>query len=198
MALSEIDPKTRWKLFRSDFKRDWKKLPNLITLTRLAFCLLPGGLIIFNPNDISIRWIAAISFFIIVATDALDGYCARKFNQITELGKRLDPLVDKILVNITLIAISTAHPLMWIVTIIVIIRDLFVARILFGAVGRGVPVSVIQSGRVKMVIQSLAVILLFMPLSGFWEWVQLSAVLVAVGMTMTTWIDYRKKYGDQK
>ncbi|NEQ29178.1 MAG: CDP-diacylglycerol--glycerol-3-phosphate 3-phosphatidyltransferase, partial [Microcoleus sp. SIO2G3] len=78
-------------------------LPNSITFSRLlALPFLLYGL--NNPTEQS-RWICLVIFLVAAGTDWLDGYLARKLNQITELGKFLDPLVDKFLVLAPLLSL---------------------------------------------------------------------------------------------
>lgn len=71
-------------------------IPNSITLARIIL-VIPLMYLLYQPEN-NYQWIAFIIFIIAAATDWLDGYLARKLNQITELGKFLDPLTDKILV----------------------------------------------------------------------------------------------------
>ena len=96
--------------FREMWKSDWYRLPNLVTEVRLLFCPVPAVLLIavlFYPE---LKWWPSLVFTLVVLTDALDGFLARKLNQITELGKYLDPFVDKLLINFTGSAICIIHP----------------------------------------------------------------------------------------
>src|SRR5690625_1285618 len=123
-------------------------VPNKITLSRI--CLIPIFIVLlsvpFNWGKVSIgatylpvsHMIAAIIFIIAAGTDWLDGYYARKYNLITNLGKFLDPLADKLLVSAALILI-VQHNLAaaWIV-IIIISREFAVTGLRLVAAGDGI------------------------------------------------------------
>ncbi|MCK4859356.1 MAG: CDP-diacylglycerol--glycerol-3-phosphate 3-phosphatidyltransferase [Candidatus Omnitrophica bacterium] len=106
-------------------------LPNKLTILRIL--LIPFvvvSLVYYTPQNDILRWIALCLFVIAVWTDAIDGYVARRQNQHTELGKFLDPLADKLLINSVFLCLTIGKfPLRipsW-VTIVVITRDLIVA-----------------------------------------------------------------------
>ena len=80
-------------------------IPNAITFSRLILAF-----VVFALIDFTDAWLTCFAIFIVaVSTDFLDGYLARKWNQVTVLGRILDPFVDKIIVGGTLIFL-TAHP----------------------------------------------------------------------------------------
>jgi CDP-diacylglycerol--glycerol-3-phosphate 3-phosphatidyltransferase len=110
--------------------KDWKKIPNLISLFRIIF--IPIIFYLFD-NVYQNRWIIILVLILFSFFDNLDGFIARKLNQITELGKVIDPLVDKFFV-ITIAILSFYSKLLpeWFL-ILVIARDLLIimAGILF-------------------------------------------------------------------
>lgn len=75
--------------------KDWKKIPNLISLFRILF--IPLIFILFNNVDVN-RWFIILSIIIFSLLDNLDGFLARKLMQISELGKLIDPLIDKLFI----------------------------------------------------------------------------------------------------
>jgi len=185
---------------KKEFIKDWHRLPNLTTGARLIMSPLPGALLIIDPADATYRWIAAILFIIVVATDALDGYLARSRNEVTTLGKLFDPLVDKVLIILTLLALSIVIPLIWVPTIIIIMREVTVTAWRARAKKRGLVVAASRSGKVKMVTQSVAIALLLLPMSldeGIWESITVVAVIVAVYMTIVSWVEYYSKFSER-
>ena len=79
----------------------WSSPPNLVTFSRIILVVVFLGLYIaagpWGLRNVGMRWAAAIIFFIAASTDKLDGWLARKYNQVTELGKLMDPIADKLL-----------------------------------------------------------------------------------------------------
>lgn len=129
-------------------------LPNAITFSRLVLSVVLLALI--SRGDL---WITCTVVFIVaVSTDALDGYLARRWNQITTLGRIMDPLVDKIIIGGTMIFL-TAVPHSGIgawTTFIVIGREMFVTALRSVLEGQGVDFSAKFTGKLKMVMQSVA------------------------------------------
>lgn len=101
--------------------------------------------------------IAAVIFFVISMTDFLDGYIARKYNQITDFGKFLDPLADKILVISAFVIFVAQGSLSPIITIVVIAREFLVTSIRLVAAGKGTVIAASMSGKLKTVTQIIAV-----------------------------------------
>ncbi|WP_041623146.1 CDP-diacylglycerol--glycerol-3-phosphate 3-phosphatidyltransferase [Oscillatoria nigro-viridis] len=154
-------------------------LPNLITFSRLLGVpfLLYG---LYDPSGQS-RWICTAIFVVAAATDWLDGYLARKLNQITDLGKFLDPLVDKLLVLAPLLVlIELGRVPAWGVFLI-LGRELTIA-------GWRVNKTTISGaniwGKLKTVSQIVAIALLIAPLSEAWNFPALIAFWVSVALTL--------------
>lgn len=103
--------------------KDWSKLPNLISLFRLVF--IP--IVVFLLNNVSNnRWFIILSIIVFSILDNLDGYAARKLNQITELGKVIDPLVDKLFVITVALKIYMIKLIPEWFFILVVVRDLLI------------------------------------------------------------------------
>lgn len=181
---------------RAEFKKDWAVLPNLFTEARLVLSPLAAILFLCGPKTLYVA--AMTAFFIVAATDKIDGYLARRLNKVTVLGTMLDPIVDKILVVTTLVALSIVYPLVWVPTLIIFTREISVFLLLLRVRRRGEKIAVIYSGKVKTVVQSAAVFLLFMPLSGVGQQLVWAVVGAAVALTLTSWIDYLNAYRDAK
>ena len=131
-------------------------LPNALTFLRLAciplilMCLLFPG-----------RWgsfVAALFFGIASITDILDGFFARKYGLVTVLGKFLDPLVDKLLVSMTMIMLIPLDRIpVWMV-ILIIAREMAVTGLRAVAVGEGIVIQASALGKYKTIFQSIALV----------------------------------------
>ena len=99
---------------------------------------------------ISLQYIVAGIIFVLASiTDFVDGYLARKNNQVTDLGKMLDAIADKILVNSVLIILAYKGMLPIIVPVVTVLRDTFVDAIKMQAASKGKVVAAIKSGKLK-------------------------------------------------
>lgn len=129
-------------------------LANTLTLGRiLAVPLLVA--LLYYPNKLTM-FLAAFVFFLASLTDFFDGYIARRSNQVTNLGKFLDPLADKLLICSTLIMLSyMGHIGAWI-TIVIVCRELAVTGLRAIAVDMGLVLAADKFGKLKTVTQSLA------------------------------------------
>ncbi len=138
-------------------------IPNGITVARLLLTFVL--LVMINSTD---WWISAASLFVVAAlSDVLDGYLARKWNQITTLGRILDPFVDKILVGgafIFLIAQPQSGVTPWL-TFAVIAREMFITGLRSIMEQHGVDFSAKLSGKLKMALQSVTVPVCLLSLS---------------------------------
>lgn len=151
-------------------------LPTKITVTRLFLTVVilvllcvPFSDFGFNfPrtdfNGVQIQWeyiIAGVIFIIASLTDFLDGYLARKNNQVTDLGKMLDAIADKVLVNPILIVLAYNHFIPVLVPIIYITRDIVVDAIKMQAASKGKVQAAIKSGKYKTACMMVGLCLVF-------------------------------------
>lgn len=165
-------------------------LPNLITLSRLLG--LPFLLYLLHFPTLSHRWIALGIFLVAASTDWLDGYLARKLNQITDIGKFLDPLVDKLLVLVPLLGlIEWGQVPAWGVSLI-LGRELAIAgwRVKPQLSGSTQISGANFWGKLKTVTQIIAIALLIAPLSGFWITAALITFWVSVILTLVSGLTY--------
>ena len=140
-------------------------LPNRITMVRIFLSMLIITILLF-PFDaaginmvkifvnesivIDIKYlIVGILFIVASLTDFVDGYLARKYNMVTDLGKMLDAIADKVLVNSVLIILATTGFIYPIIPVIIICRDTFVNTIKMIAGNKGKVVAAIKSGKLK-------------------------------------------------
>jgi CDP-diacylglycerol--glycerol-3-phosphate 3-phosphatidyltransferase len=135
-------------------------LPNLLTLVRIL--LIPVFIILFvNPTpDQSLA--AAVIFTVAAVTDMLDGYIARRTGQITKLGKLLDPIADKLLVLSALILLMNVDRVSALVALLIIAREVAVTGIRAIAAGEGMIIPAETTGKYKMALQVVAIILLIL------------------------------------
>ncbi|ENH96524.1 phosphatidylglycerophosphate synthase [Gracilibacillus halophilus YIM-C55.5] len=147
-------------------------VPNRITISRILlipiFILLLsypfnwGTVTLFDQSLPVAQLMAVILFAVASATDWVDGYYARKYNLVTNLGKFLDPMADKLLVSaafILLIQLELAPA--WAV-IVIISREFAVTGLRLVAAGEGVVMAAGQMGKLKTVLQILAIITLLL------------------------------------
>jgi len=147
-------------------------IPNKITLSRIflipIFILLlsiPFSWGEWNIGETTLpitHFVAALVFAFAASTDWLDGYYARKYNLITNLGKFLDPLADKLLVSAALILLVELDlAAAWIV-ILIISREFAVTGMRLVAAGEGIVLAASNMGKLKTVTQILAILLLLL------------------------------------
>lgn len=103
------------------------------------------------------NYFAAFFFLLAASTDGLDGYIARKRKQITNLGKFLDPIADKLLITAALIALSQRNEISGWVATIIIGREFIVTGLRLIAASDGIVISASKLGKLKTVIQIVAI-----------------------------------------
>lgn len=151
-------------------------LPNKLTVFRLILSLVIIALLLFPFYAVGIQFpvynisgvssqidlkyiIAGVIFIIASLTDFLDGYLARKYNQITNTGKMLDAIADKALVNTTLIILASNGFVHAIVPVIIVFRDIIVNAIKMEAASKGHVVAAIGSGKIKTASLMVGIVL---------------------------------------
>lgn len=148
-------------------------IPNLLTTFRIL--LTPIFIIcLFYDHPLAKIW-ALFIFIIASITDAYDGYYARKYNQVTQQGKFLDPLADKILVSSAFISFAVIGIVEYWMVALIIFRDLFVTGLRMAMEYQGFSLLTSAMAKVKTGTQITVIIfiLIFMALRGFgfgFEW----------------------------
>ena len=171
-----------------------RQLPNAITIVRI-FCapVFLWMLLADGGSDGALRWWAAALFIVAIATDGIDGYLARKHEIVTDLGKLLDPIADKVLTGFAFIGLSILGELPWWVTVVVLIREIGITVYRFMVVSDHV-LAAAWMGKLKTMAQALALSLALLPLwtlVGEWIWwVNGITMTVAVILTIASGIDY--------
>lgn len=173
-------------------------LPNKITLSRI--CLIPIFIIILSiPLDLGAwnigatdlpitHFIAALIFIIASTTDWLDGYVARKYQLITNMGKFLDPLADKLLVSAAFILIVELGLAPAWVVILIISREFAVTGLRLVAAGEGIVLAASKMGKLKTVSQILAIILLLLHNFPFsYIGLPIDIILLYIALILTVW-----------
>jgi CDP-diacylglycerol--glycerol-3-phosphate 3-phosphatidyltransferase len=161
-------------------------------LTALRLVLVPVFLLALFAGDgheTSSRVAAFAIFTVAVITDRFDGQLARNYGMVTEFGKLADPIADKTLIGAALIGLSMLGDLPWWVTILILIREIGVTVLRLVVLRRGViPAS--RGGKLKTLVQAVAIGLFLLPLSGSWLTVGWVLMAVAIVLTVLTGVDY--------
>ncbi|HWT50539.1 MAG TPA: CDP-diacylglycerol--glycerol-3-phosphate 3-phosphatidyltransferase [Mycobacterium sp.] len=165
-------------------------LANLLTLMRLL--LVPIFLLALfadGGHQIAGRILAFVIFAIACITDRFDGLLARNYGMATEFGAFVDPIADKALIGSALIGLSMLGELPWWVTVVIMTREVAVTLLRLAVIRRGViPAS--WGGKLKTLVQAVAIGLFVLPLSG--PFLVVASVLMgaAILLTVVTGIDY--------
>jgi CDP-diacylglycerol---glycerol-3-phosphate 3-phosphatidyltransferase len=161
-------------------------------LTAVRFVLVPVFLValfVGDGHETFWRTVAFIVFAVASITDRLDGALARSYGMVTEFGTLADPIADKALIGSALIGLSLLGDLPWWVTVLILVRETGVTLLRLAVLRRGViPAS--RGGKLKTLVQAVAIGLFVLPLSGGWltaAWIVMAAAVV---LTVVTGVDY--------
>ncbi len=133
-------------------------LPNVLTLAR--FVMVPVFMLFLNFNTSETTLIALLIFLLAALTDFLDGFLARKFDQVTIFGKFIDPMADKLLMVAAWLAFIETGDLSAIAAMILIGRELLVTGLRVLAAAQGTVISAGPLGKLKTVIHMIMVIVI--------------------------------------
>jgi len=145
-----------WK----EIGQDSINLPNFLTLLRM--CLIPVFVLVFLEPTPTRSLVAVVIFVLAAVTDLLDGYIARRTRQVTNLGKLLDPIADKLLVMSALILLVNIDSVTAVVALLIIARELAVTGVRAIATGEQLIIAAETMGKYKMMLQVVAIVLLIL------------------------------------
>lgn len=159
---------------KSSLLDGWNAPPNLVTFSRIILVIVFLVLYVkagaWGVDNVAMRWAAAVIFIIAACTDKLDGWMARKYNQVTELGKLMDPIADKLLICGTLIVAAAFNEfgnqiLGWVVTALFLIREIGITVMRFFVIDTGGRViAASQAGKYKTLAQCTGLAMLMLPM----------------------------------
>ena len=162
---------------------------NWITISRLLGVFFLFYFLI-TPLFFS-RWLSLIVFLTIASTDWLDGYLARKMNQVTDLGKFLDPLVDKIFIILTLLGLVIIKQISIWGIILIIIREVGITCYRINSIkNKKGPKEAKILGKAKTVSQIIAIAFLIAPLSQSWDEFTNILFWISVALTLISGLIY--------
>jgi CDP-diacylglycerol--glycerol-3-phosphate 3-phosphatidyltransferase len=163
---------------------------NQLTILRLLLVPVFAVALLWDGGDSSPWRIAAFGVFAVASwTDRIDGQLARSRGLVTSFGKLADPIADKALIGTALIGLSVLDQLPWWVTAIVVVREAGVTLLRFWVIRHGViPAS--RGGKLKTLLQGVAIGLYVLPLSGWLGPARAVVMAVAVAVTVVTGVDY--------
>ena len=165
-------------------------LPNKLTILRV---IMVPFFVLFMLTDMggpANKWISLILFVVASLTDLLDGKIARKYNLVTNFGKFMDPLADKLLVCSAMICLIEMNKLdAWIV-IVIISREFIISGFRLVASDSGVVIAASYWGKFKTVFQMAMIIVLIADLGGFFDMLGTVLVWVALALTIISLLDY--------
>ncbi len=171
--------------------RIWN-LPNILTMLRIVLVPFFIWFLILDAPGLQAqngpwRWAAAFVFAVAIYTDKLDGDIARSRGLVTDFGKIADPIADKLLIGSALVMLSLLQELPWWVTILILVREWGITALRFFVIRYGViPAS--RGGKLKTVVQTVAIFLYILPLAAMAPWLGVVAfVVMMAALAITLW-----------
>jgi CDP-diacylglycerol--glycerol-3-phosphate 3-phosphatidyltransferase len=204
MSTDPADGVSRTKAFpftgrivsRGDGPANTANIANIITVVRILMAPLFFVLLLADDHaDGSLRVWAAVIFVVAILTDSLDGFLARRQNLVSDFGKIVDPLADKVLTGGAFIVLSVLMELPWWVTVLILIREVGITVYRFVALSdRVIPAS--RGGKLKTLLQGVALTLALFPLwNVFGDWIHvLNTIVMSLAFlaTMLSGLDYMR------
>ena len=168
-------------------------LPNKLTVLRMV--MIPFFvifLLIGNGNGVT-KWIALALFILASLTDFLDGKIARKNNLVTNFGKFMDPLADKILVSSAMICLVALGRIPAGIVIIIIAREFIISGFRTLAADNGIVIAASYWGKFKTTFQMLMIIFMIVNFGGIFRIITIVLMWVALALTIISMMDYIAK-----
>jgi CDP-diacylglycerol--glycerol-3-phosphate 3-phosphatidyltransferase len=136
------------------------------------------------------NWLAVAVFTIAAVTDSVDGYLARKHNQVTVFGKFFDPLADKLMISAALVALVDLGQLSAWIVMVILTREFAVSGLRMMAVVKGIVVPASPLGKAKTITQVVAVIAWILKPAPVPDVLAIALMSMAVVITLVSGIDY--------
>ena len=172
-------------------------LPNKLTILRVIMIPFFVFFLLFKPEEFTYRLIADIIFVLASFTDLLDGKIARKYNLVTNFGKFMDPLADKLLVCSALICLVSLKLLPAWIAIIIISREFIISGFRLVAADNGVVIAASMWGKFKTTFQMIMIIVLVLNFDNYYMHIfGIILIVVATALTIISLIDYIVKNKD--
>jgi len=168
-------------------------LPNKLTVLRV---LLIPFFVLFLLTDLGGsygKYYALVIFILASLTDLLDGKIARKYNLVTNFGKFMDPLADKLLVCSAMICLVEMKRLAAWIVIVIIAREFIISGFRLVASDNGVVIAASYWGKFKTTFQMLMIILLILDLGGVFGTIETVVTWIALVLTVISLVDYLLK-----
>ena len=168
-------------------------LPNKITIFRM--CMIPIFLVFYLIDTIPANNVIAVTIFIIAClSDALDGHIARKYNLVTNFGKFMDPLADKLLVCTALICFLAQDTIPLLVVIVIIAREFIISGFRQVASDAGLVLAASYWGKFKTTAQMIMCVLLILHLDYAWfATLEVIFIWLSFALTVISMMDYLLK-----
>lgn len=164
--------------------------PNSITVARLLFVPVGAYTLFKNGgNDPTWQYISWFVFLLLGLSDIADGNLARSRNTITEFGKFLDPVADKVMIGTAMISLSILDRLPWWITIVILVREVGITLFRLSIIKRGV-IAANKGGKIKSLFQNFGVGFYVLPLGENLYWFRDGFMAIAVILTIVTGFYY--------
>ncbi|GAA4669253.1 CDP-diacylglycerol--glycerol-3-phosphate 3-phosphatidyltransferase [Frondihabitans cladoniiphilus] len=171
-------------------------IANIITVVRILMAPLFFALLVVDDgHDGALRVWAAVIFVVAILTDSLDGFLARRQNLVSDFGKIVDPLADKVLTGGAFIVLSVLGELPWWVTIVILVREVGITVYRFAALRNRV-IAASRGGKLKTLLQGVALTLALFPFvhwfGNWFDYVNIVVMSLAFLATVLSGLDYMR------
>ena len=164
--------------------------PNKLTIARVIMIPFFVAFLMYDIAGDAGKWIALVIFIAASITDTLDGYIARKYHLVTNFGKFMDPLADKLLVCSALICFTATGKLAAWITIIIIAREFIISGFRLVAADNGIVIAASYWGKFKTVSQMIMIILLMLDFGGVFAVLTQIFIWLSVALTIISLLTY--------
>jgi CDP-diacylglycerol--glycerol-3-phosphate 3-phosphatidyltransferase len=203
-----VEPKTKSNPLRNLGAANIVTLARILAIPLFLVALMSSWPTLFADSGplFALRpWIAAAVFTLVSATDAVDGYLARKRNQVTTFGTFIDPLADKLLVTAALLALVQMNALPAWIALVIIAREFVVSGLRMIASAEGMIIAASRLGKAKTTFQDIAIVLFIVKDStnifgSLTPWIadgfaSLAWFIMSIAVILTLWsmVDYFRK-----